>query len=103
MPITFDVFHHDVGAQGGLAIDEAAKLASSTWKDNLFVIHQSSSKRLYEKEDARYNQHAAYIYDEIKDYGTNAWIMVESKAKEKAILEYINNGPLEPAINLDLV
>ena len=98
VPITFDTFHHEVGAQGGLTKHEAANLAASTWPKGMFVIHHSSSKRLYEQADARYNQHASYIYDTIEDFGTNAWIMVESKAKERAILGYLNNGPMEPMI-----
>jgi hypothetical protein len=36
--------------------------------------------------------HADWIYEEITDWGTGAWIMVEAKAKEKAILSYMNEG-----------
>lgn len=99
IPVTFDTLHHDVGPESKLNKSESAKLAATTWPEGMFVIHHSSPKKIFESEAARYNQHADYIYDKIDDFGTNAWIMVESKAKEKAILEYIKNGPMETRLN----
>jgi len=93
VPITFDTLHHEVGAQSGLSIAEAAKLAASTWTNGNFVIHHSSKKKVFEDNSSKIVAHADYIYEEIQDYGTDAWIMVEAKAKEKAILDYIQNGP----------
>jgi len=93
VPITFDTLHHEVGSQGTLSMAEAATLAESTWPAGLFVIHHSSRKKIHEDESARYNQHADYIYEIIHTFGTDCWIMVESKGKEKSILEYMKNGP----------
>lgn len=93
VPITFDTLHHEVGSQGGLTISEAAQLAASTWTNGNFVIHHSSKKKIFEDENARIVAHADYIYEEIQDFGTNAWIMCECKAKEKAVLDYLQNGP----------
>ena len=93
VPITFDTLHHEVGSQGGLSTSEAAQLAASTWKNNNFVIHHSSKRKLYEDTSCKIVAHADYIYEEIQDFGTNAWIMCECKAKEKAVLDYLQNGP----------
>lgn len=93
VPITFDTLHHEVGSQGGLTTEEAAKLAASTWTKGNFVIHHSSKKKVFEDSSSKIVAHADYIYEEIQDFGTGAWIMCESKAKEKAVLDYLTNGP----------
>lgn len=98
VPVTFDTLHHEVGAQGGQTMEEAAKLAESTWPKGLFVMHHSSRKKLYEDESARYNQHSDYIYEKIPTFGTDCWIMTETKAKERAVLEYLKNGPKDPIL-----
>ena len=98
VPITFDIHHHRVGNQGGLSEQAAAQLAESTWKPGEFVIHHSSMKKMFEDNSAKEVAHADYIYEEIQNFGTDAWIMCESKAKEKSILDYITNGPRSKAI-----
>lgn len=88
VPITFDIHHHRVGNQGGLSESEAAILAASTWTDGNFVIHHSSSKKIFEDENSKPVAHADFVYEEILDWGTDAWIMCEAKAKEQAIIKY---------------
>lgn len=86
VPITFDIFHHGF-CPGGLSIVDAASLAASTWPDGLMVIHWSSSMKLHEDNTARAVAHANYIYENVTDFGLNAWVMCEAKAKELAILK----------------
>jgi UV DNA damage endonuclease len=101
VPITFDTLHHDVGAQSGLTATQAAQLAATTWTNGNFVIHHSSKKKVFEDSTSKMVAHADYIYEEIQDFGTGAWIMVEAKAKERAILEYIKNGPVNSKLILE--
>lgn len=89
-PITFDVHHHKY-CHSGLTHKEAALMAASTWKDAPPCFHFSSTIN-HEQPDKIARAHADYIYEEINDYGTGAWIMVEAKSKEESILYYINEG-----------
>lgn len=101
VPITFDTLHHEVGAQSGLTTSQAAQLANTTWKNGNFVIHHSSKKKIYEDSSSKIVAHADWIYEEIQDFGTNAWIMCECKAKERAVLDYLANGPKVSSLILD--
>lgn len=92
VPITFDIFHHTF-CTGGMNAYNAAELAASTWKTAPMVIHWSSSMKNYELPAAKSVAHAQYIYDEFTDWGTGAWFMCESKAKELSVLEYWEKGP----------
>jgi UV DNA damage endonuclease len=93
VPITFDSHHHKY-CSGNLTHEEAAKLAASTWGDIPAGFHFASTIN-HESPDQMPRAHAAYIYDEVTDYGTGAWIMCECKAKEKAILHYLNEGIMQ--------
>jgi UV DNA damage endonuclease len=90
IPITFDSHHHKF-CSGNLTHEEAAKLAASTWGNVPAGFHFSSTVN-HESPTQMARAHADWIYEEITDWGTGAWIMVEAKAKEKAILSYINEG-----------
>jgi UV DNA damage endonuclease len=90
-PITFDIFHHGF-CTGGLTAEAAAKLAESTWPVGHMVIHWSSSMKNHEDGGAKAVAHARYIYEPIDGFGTDSWIMCESKAKEKAVLDYLQFG-----------
>lgn len=89
-PITFDSHHHKF-CSGGVDHETAAKLAASTWGDIPPGFHFASTIN-HEDTTKMARAHANWIYEEISDYGTNAWIMCECKAKEQAILNYIKNG-----------
>ena len=90
IPITFDSHHHKF-CSGNLSHEEAAKLAASTWGNVPAGFHFSSTIN-HESPDQMARAHADWIYEEITDWGTGAWIMVEAKLKERAIIKYINEG-----------
>lgn len=86
-PITFDHFHHRF-CTNDISAEEAAKLAASTWGTITPLQHFSSSKALYEDSSVINRSHADYVYDTIPDYGFDADIEVEAKAKDLAVLRY---------------
>jgi UV DNA damage endonuclease len=90
IPIVFD-YHHHKFCTGDLSEEEALKLAVSTWpKDIVPVVHYSESKALHESNDKLKPQaHSDYISEVPNTYGLDVDIMVEAKAKELSILEYV--------------
>jgi UV DNA damage endonuclease len=86
-PITFDHFHHRF-CTNDLPIETAARLASTTWHGHRPLQHFSSSKALHEDAAVINRSHADYIYDYIHDYGLDADVEVEAKAKDLAVLKY---------------
>ena len=89
IPITFDYFHHTFNT-GGLNEEEALKLASTTWPDNIPQCCHYSESRRKEKldESIRPQAHSDIIYNKIKTYGLNPDIVIEAKLKEQAIFKY---------------
>lgn len=88
IPITFDYFHHSLHS-GGMSEQIALETAMKTWKRGIVpVVHVSSSKKLHEDSTARYVTHADYLYEKINTYGHDIFIMVESKLKEIAVIDY---------------
>jgi UV DNA damage endonuclease len=84
IPIVFD-YHHHTFCTGGLSEEEALKLAMTTWpKDIVPVVHYSEPR-----EGNKPQAHADYIKRLPNQYGMEIDIMVEAKAKEKAILPFI--------------
>lgn len=90
IPITFDSHHHKF-CSGNLTHEEAAKLAASTWGNIPAGFHFSSTIN-HEQPEKMARAHADWIYEEITDWNTGAWIMVEAKLKEKSIISYMNEG-----------
>ena len=91
IPIVFD-YHHHTFCTGDLSEEEAVKLAASTWpKDITPVVHYSESKALHENnKKIKPQAHADYINSLPNTYELELDIMVEAKAKELAILPFIN-------------
>jgi len=89
IPITFDYFHHTFNT-GGLNEEEALKLASTTWSDNITQCCHYSESRRKEKldESIRPQAHSDIIYNKIETYGLNPDIVIEAKLKEQAIFKY---------------
>ncbi len=89
IPITFDYFHHTFNT-GGLDEEEALKLASTTWPDNITQCCHYSESRRKEKldESIRPQAHSDIIYNKIETYGLNPDIVIEAKLKEQAIFKY---------------
>ena len=90
IPIVFDMHHHKF-CNGGLSEKEALDLAVSTWPDSIKpVVHYSESKSEHEDDDSiRKQAHSDYINNLPPTYGYNLDLMVEAKAKEKAILNFL--------------
>ena len=88
IPIVFD-YHHHKFCTGGLTEEEALRLAVSTWGDIKPVVHYSESKALNENLNVKPQAHSDYINNVPNTYGLDVDIMVEAKAKELTILEYI--------------
>ena len=89
IPIVFD-YHHHRFCTGDLTEQEALELAMSTWGDIKPVVHYSESKTL-EDETSKPQAHSDYIYSKIDTYGHDLDIVVEAKAKELTVLNYLSN------------
>ena len=89
IPIVFD-YHHHKFCTGDMTEQEALELAMSTWGDIKPVVHYSESKTL-EDETAKPQAHSDYIYSKIDTYGHDLDIVVEAKAKELTVLNYLSN------------
>ena len=89
IPIVFDYHHHQF-CTGDMSEQKALELAIKTWGDIKPVVHYSESRRDEKKDDTiRVQAHSDYIYDKIETYGNEIDIMVEAKAKELAVVKYI--------------
>jgi UV DNA damage endonuclease len=92
IPIVFDYHHHQF-CTGGLSERQALLLAVSTWRKSGVTpeVHYSESKALHEENSKLKPQaHSDYIIALPNTYRINVDIMVEAKAKELAILPFIN-------------
>jgi len=88
IPITFDYHHHTFNT-GDLSMEEALRLASTTWKDIKPVAHYSESKSLHENNSSiNPRAHSDYVTNYIDTFGLDIDIMIEAKAKELALLQY---------------
>ena len=92
IPIVFDYHHHQF-CTGDLSEQQALILAVSTWNKSGVkpVVHYSESKALHEGDAKLKPQaHRDYITNLPDTYNIDVDIMVEAKAKELAILPFIN-------------
>lgn len=87
IPIVFDQHHFLFGPQDQ-TMEEALKLAVSTWKTKA-LTHMSSSKKI-EDEKSVVTAHADYIYERIETFGLDFDIEIEAKAKDLAVIKYRN-------------
>ena len=96
IPIVFD-YHHHKFQTGGLTEEQALSLAVSTWpKDMTPLVHYSESKALHEENNKIKPQaHSDYINDLPETYGYDLDIEVEAKAKELAILPFLEQSRCE--------
>src|SRR5215218_10403095 len=89
IPVVFDYFHHRL--HPGLQTEHEAFLtACSTW-DIKPVFHYSSSRK--EKEDAasKREAHSDWVHEKIDTYGKDVDIILETKMKERSLLQYLKN------------
>lgn len=92
IPIVFDYHHHQF-CTGDLSEEQALKLAATTWPKGIKQeVHYSESKALHENNPKEKPQaHSDYINSLPNIYGLDIDVMVEAKAKELAILPFIND------------
>ena len=90
IPIVFDYHHHQF-CTGDMTEREALELAATTWpKDVKQLVHYSESKALHENNIKEKPQaHSLYINAIPNTYELDVDIMVEAKAKELAILPFL--------------
>ncbi len=90
IPIVFDYHHHQF-CTGDLSEEEALKLAATTWPKGITQeVHYSESKASHEENSKLKPQaHSDYINTLPNTYKLDVDIMVEAKAKELAILQFI--------------
>jgi len=117
IPIVFDYHHHQF-CTGDMCEEQALKLAAKTWGNVKQCTHYSESRRKEQTliiedimsknkitEDTLHDfptiaqlhkevskikvqAHSDYIVEEIKDYGLNIDVVIESKAKELTVQAY---------------
>jgi len=84
IPIVFDYHHHSCHPDG-MSHRDALTLAVSTWpKDITPAVHVSEPR-----DDKNPRAHHDYIKNEVDTFGFEIDIMMEAKAKELALLEYV--------------
>ena len=88
IPIVFDQHHFNFGHQDQ-TMEEALKLAVSTWK-TVPVTHMSSSRRIEDLKSVA-TAHADYIYEKIQTFDLEFDIEIEAKAKDLAVFKYIKD------------
>jgi len=90
IPIVFDYHHHQF-CTGDLTEQQALELAISTWPEGITPVVHYSSSRLKETGNPKEKPqaHADYILEKINTYGHDVDIMLECKAKELALKQYL--------------
>ena len=63
-------------------------MAEETWGDVRPTLHYSESAQREKGKSVVFRAHSDYIYDMINPYGKELDIIVEAKAKEKAVFKY---------------
>jgi UV DNA damage endonuclease len=86
-PIVFD-YHHHKFCTGDLTEKEALDMVIPTWGNVKPVVHYSQGRDL-EQEDSsiKPQAHSDYYWEVPVTYGHDLDIMLEAKAKEKALME----------------
>ena len=89
IPVVFDYHHHDLH-DGGQTEKEALDMALSTWPVGIRPVVHYSESRADEHNDPKIKPqaHSDYIYKKIETYGLDVDVMVEAKAKERAVQRY---------------
>lgn len=91
VPIVFDSHHFECGPQD-TSYDEAIGMAVETWPQGITPqCHHSNSKRDYEDATVVKSAHSAYYYKPFKSCGHTVDVVLEAKAKERALFKYIKD------------
>jgi len=88
-PIVFDGHHFEVGQRNNLSYEEAYSLCYSTWECKP-TFHWSNSAKIYEEKKTSLTTHSDWYYKPMPllDLG-DIDIILESKMKELALIDYI--------------
>lgn len=81
IPIVFDYHHHSIYPDGQ-SQEEAFLMAHSTWTITP-IFHYSESG------ENGIRSHSDYIQNDINQYGKDVFIMIEAKAKDLAVLKFL--------------
>ena len=115
VPTVFDAHHFEIGAKDGLTYEDSIKLAASTWPAGIRqVCHLSNSAKIFENKPVAITAHSDYIHKPFNDCGLDLDVVIEAKAKELAVLDYIRKfgdihrindvkAPINLNANLDIV
>jgi UV DNA damage endonuclease len=90
IPLVFDYHHHNIKSDG-INEQEALEMAIESWNSDIIpTTHFSSARKIYESstKNEKIQSHADYIYQPIQNYGQKLYIILESKAKDLALLKY---------------
>jgi UV DNA damage endonuclease len=89
IPVVFD-YHHHRFCDGGLSEKDALQLAACTWDNDVRpTCHYSDSKCIEANDDTiRPQAHSDYIFNRIDTHGLDLDIVLEAKAKERALMRY---------------
>lgn len=96
IPVVYDELHHQF-TDRGLTRQEALTRSAATWElaGVRPIVHYSESRRLHEGDPSiRPQNHSDYVAGPIRTWGTGADVMIEAKAKERALLDYRRDRPL---------
>ncbi len=90
-PIVFDSHHFECGPQDS-SYEEAFLMAVDSWPDGVRPqCHHSNSRKRYEDESAKVNQHSDWYYEPFNDCGVSVDVVLESKKKERSLFKYISD------------
>ena len=88
-PVMFD-YHHHWCYEDPMPVQEAFELARSTWPKGIRqCTHYSSCRKLHEDTSVMNRAHADYVYENIPTFGYEVDVEIEAKAKELAVLKYL--------------
>lgn len=88
VPIVFDAHHFTLGPQDA-SYKESFEMAYDSWPTNIRpTCHHSNGKKEFEDPKARPTAHSDYYYKPFDSCGKSVDVMLESKAKEKALKKY---------------
>jgi UV DNA damage endonuclease len=96
IPIVFD-YHHHKFCTGDLTEKEALDISVKTWGDITPVVHYSESRAEEQNIKCKPQAHSDYVYNYIDPHGHDIDIMLEAKAKERALFKYLEIHSKEKA------
>lgn len=91
VPTVFDSHHYEVGAKDDLSYEDSINLAALTWPAGVRpVCHLSNSAKIFEGKPVAMTAHSDYIHKPFNDCGLELDVVIEAKAKELAVFDYIS-------------